>query len=60
MLVLERRMGQKIVIGRGDGRIDIMVVSIVGNKVRLGIGAPREVPVHRWEVARAIDREGQK
>lgn len=57
MLVLSRKQDEKIII---DGRITIMVVSIQGDKVRLGIEAPRDVSVHREEVHAAIQREGQK
>jgi carbon storage regulator len=48
MLVLSRRVGEEIVI---DGTIHIRVVAVQGNRVRLGITAPPEVPVHRQEVA---------
>ena len=47
MLVLSRRTGQKIVIGNG---IEIEVVSITGEGVRLGISAPSETSIHRYEV----------
>ena len=52
MLVLTREIGERIIIGRN---IAIVVLDIRGdNKVRLGIEAPREVPVHREEVAARI------
>lgn len=54
MLVLSRKKSESIVI---DGRISITVVEIRGDKVRLGIEAPREVPVHRSEVYDAIKSE---
>lgn len=54
MLVLSRKLNERIVI---DDRIVITVVDIRGDKVRLGIGAPQEVPVHRQEVYDAIRRE---
>ena len=54
MLVLSRKKDEKIVIG---DNIEIMVVEIRGDKVRLGINAPREVSVHRGEVYDAIKRE---
>ena len=54
MLVLSRKKDEKIVIG---DRITIMVIDIRGDKVRLGIEAPRDVTVHRQEVYEAIRRE---
>jgi carbon storage regulator len=57
MLVLSRKKNESIVIGTGPTACRIMVVDIRGDKVRLGIEAPRDVPVHRWEVAEAIQWE---
>lgn len=54
MLVLSRKKNESIVI---DGNIVLTVVEIKGDKVRLGITAPAEVPVHRSEVFEAIRRE---
>lgn len=54
MLVLSRKKNESIVI---DDNIVITVVGIWGDKVRLGIQAPREVPVHRSEVYEAIQRD---
>ncbi len=54
MLVLSRKKDEKIVIGDD---ISIMVVEIRGDKVRLGIEAPREISVHRREVYEAIKRK---
>lgn len=53
MLVLTRAIDEDLVI---DGRIVVRVVDIRGDKVRLGIEAPKEVPVHRREVFEAIRR----
>lgn len=53
MLILSRKVDQVIVI---DGRIRVMVTDILGDKVQLGIEAPREIPVHREEVYQAIQR----
>ena len=54
MLVLTRKSNQSIMIG---DEIEISVLSVVGDKVRLGIQAPRTVPVYRHEVYVAIQRE---
>lgn len=59
MLVLSRKQDEKIIIGDS---ITLMVVSIQGDKVRLGIEAPKDVSIHREEVYRAIcsEQNGQK
>jgi carbon storage regulator len=53
MLVLSRKKNESIVI---NNEITIVVVEIRGDKVRLGVEAPKEVPVHRREVYEAIQR----
>lgn len=53
MLVLSRKLNERIQIGDAW----VTVVDIRGDKIRLGIEAPREVPVHREEVAKAIERD---
>ena len=53
MLVLSRKKNESIVI---NDDITIVVVEIRGDKVRLGVEAPKEVPVHRREVFDAIHR----
>ena len=55
MLVLSRKKNESIVI---NNDITIVVVEIRGDKVRLGVEAPKEVPVHRREVYDAIVRNG--
>jgi carbon storage regulator len=57
MLVLSRQRDESIIIG---DNIVITVVDVRGDKVRLGIEAPREVSVHRREVYEAIQRENQQ
>jgi carbon storage regulator len=47
MLVLSRKCNESIVI---DGKITITIVEVQGNRVRLGIEAPREIPVQRAEL----------
>lgn len=51
MLVLSRKKDEQIIVG---DNIKIVVVEIRGDTVRLGIDAPREVPIHRQEVYEAI------
>ena len=53
MLVLSRKKNESIII---NDDITIVVVEIRGDKVRLGVEAPKEVPVHRNEVYEAIRR----
>ncbi|MDG2015204.1 MAG: carbon storage regulator CsrA [Pirellulaceae bacterium] len=53
MLVLSRKKNESIVI---NDDIKIVVVEIRGDKVRLGVEAPKEIPVHRHEVHEAIKR----
>jgi carbon storage regulator len=57
MLVLSRKKNESIVI---NNDITIVVVEIRGDKVRLGVEAPREVPVHRREVFDAIQRHNDE
>lgn len=54
MLVLSRQRDESIIIG---DNIVVTIVDIRGDKVRLGISAPTEIPVHRQEVYEAIQRE---
>lgn len=53
MLVLSRKVDQKIVINE---KIVLTVVAIRGDKVRLGIDAPADVPIHRKEIYEAIQK----
>lgn len=56
MLVLSRQVDETIMIGDD---IEVTVVDIRGDKVRLGITAPKEIAVHRKEVYEAIKRENR-
>ena len=56
MLVLSRKKNESIVI---NNDITIVVVEIRGDKVRLGVEAPKEIPVHRREVYDAIQRAAE-
>ena len=57
MLVLSRQRDESIIIG---DNIEITVVDIRGDKVRLGVSAPKEISVHRKEVYDAIRRENRE
>jgi carbon storage regulator len=54
MLVLSRQKDESIMIGDD---VEIIIVDVRGDKVRLGITAPKEIPVHRREIYDAIQRE---
>jgi len=54
MLVLSRQKDESIMIG---DNVEITIVDVRGDKVRLGITAPKDIPVHRREVYDAIQRE---
>jgi carbon storage regulator len=56
MLVLTRKVGQSIVIG---DEIEVVVLEVRGEQVRIGIRAPKTVAVHRKEVYEQIQVEGQ-
>ncbi len=57
MLVLSRQRDESIIIG---DNVVITVVDVRGDKVKLGIDAPREISVHRREVYEAIQRENRQ
>jgi carbon storage regulator len=54
MLILTRRIGEVVMIGRD---ISVTILGIKGTQVRIGIAAPKEVPVHREEIFQKIQRE---
>jgi carbon storage regulator len=56
MLVLSRQRDESIIIG---DKVVVTIVDIRGDKVRLGIEAPSEIPVHRQEVYDAIQKENR-
>lgn len=57
MLVLSRQRDESIIIG---DNVVVTVVDVRGDKVKLGIDAPQEIPVHRREVYEAIRRENEQ
>lgn len=57
MLVLSRKRDESIIIG---DNIILTIVDIRGDKVRIGINAPADIPVHRQEVWEAIQRENAR
>lgn len=57
MLVLSRKRGESILIGEN---VEVVIAEVRGNKVRIGINAPKSVPVYRKEVYKTIAREKAK
>jgi carbon storage regulator len=57
MLILSRKSGESIMI---DGRIQVKIVRLEGETVKVGIEAPLNVPVHRQEVYEEIQRSNQQ
>ena len=54
MLILTRRVNEKLMVGDD---VTVTVLSISGNQVRIGVNAPRHVPVHREEIYEKIKRQ---
>ena len=57
MLILSRKLNESIVI---DGRITVKIMRVDGEVVKIGIDAPKEVPVHRQEVYAEIQKSNQE
>jgi carbon storage regulator len=54
MLILTRRVNEKLMVGDD---VTVTVLSISGNQVRIGVNAPRHVPVHREEIYEKVKRQ---
>jgi carbon storage regulator len=57
MLVLSRHLGERIIIGEHPNLITITLIDIRGDKVRIGVDAPKHVAVNREEIYKIIREE---
>lgn len=57
MLILTRRIGETLCIGNDDNKVDVMILGVNGNQVRIGINAPKHISVHREEIYQRIQQE---
>lgn len=54
MLILTRRVGERVMIG---DQVAVVVLGIKGRQVRIGVNAPKTIPIHREEIYERIQRE---
>ena len=54
MLILTRRVGETLMVGDD---VTVTVLGVKGNQVRIGVNAPKDVPVHREEIYQRIQKE---
>lgn len=57
MLILTRRVGEKLIIG---DEISVTILGVKGNQVRIGVHAPDDVPIHREEIYQRIQVEQEE
>ena len=57
MLILTRKVGETLMIG---DEIEVTILSLKGNQVRIGVNAPKDVPVHREEIYQRIQDENRQ
>lgn len=59
MLVLTRKVGERLIVPMPDGEITIQVMGVQGNKIKLGVDAPDSVKIYREEIWDKIVRPGE-
>lgn len=59
MLILTRRVGEKLIIDLGDRIVEVVPLGIKGNQVKIGIEADKDIGVHREEIYQRIQQEKQ-
>lgn len=60
MLILTRRINETIIIGDDKNKVEVKILDIRGNQVRLGLKAEKDVPIHRQEVYDRIKAAEEK